>query len=66
MSKQYTFKSERLGFRNWVGSDTSKMVEINADPKVMEHFPGIPDFEQTAAFIERMQKQFLEKGFFCC
>ncbi|MEQ6118664.1 GNAT family N-acetyltransferase [Reichenbachiella sp. MALMAid0571] len=63
LNRQYIFKSERLGFRNWVESDTAKMAEINSDPKVMEYFPGIPDFEQTVEFIERMQKQFLEKGF---
>jgi len=36
MKKNYLFKSKRLGFRNWVASDLEKMVEINADKKVME------------------------------
>ena len=63
MNKQYIFKSERLGFRNWIASDTPKMAEINSNPEVMEYFPSIPNFKQTEAFIERMQKQFLDKGF---
>jgi len=63
LDKSYIFKSERLGFRNWVASDKSKMIEINSDPKVMEFFPSIPTSQQTEDFIKRMQKQFLEKGF---
>lgn len=63
MNKQYIFKSERLGFRNWIASDKLKMAEINADPKVMEYFPSTQNFQQTEAFIERMQKQFIENGF---
>ena len=63
MEKNYIFKSERLGFRNWLNSDESKMAAINSDAQVMEFFPSIPTFKQTAEFIERMKKQFTEKGF---
>jgi len=58
----YLFKSARLGFRNWVESDTKPMSEINSDPVVMEFFPGIQTEKQTADFIQRMQQQFEEKG----
>jgi RimJ/RimL family protein N-acetyltransferase len=61
--KNYLFTSERLGFRNWNLSDLDKMQEINSDEKVMEFFPGIPTKEQTADFVERMKKQFEDKGF---
>jgi RimJ/RimL family protein N-acetyltransferase len=61
--KNYLFTSERLGFRNWNLSDIDKMQEINSDEKVMEFFPGIPTKEQTADFVERMKKQFEDKGF---
>ena len=40
-----------------------KMCAINADKMVMEFFPGVLSEEQTVAFIERMQKQYEEKGF---
>ena len=63
MNKEYIFKAERLGFRNWMKSDALKLAEINADPKVMEHFPSTTTLSQTEEFIERMQKQFQEKGF---
>ena len=61
--KQYLFKSERLGFRNWLESDIEMMAKINADKKVMEFFPGIVSKDQTIEFIEKMQKQFTEQGF---
>lgn len=60
---KYIFTSERLGFRTWDLTDLEAMSAINADEKVMEFFPGINSKEQTLAFIERMQKQFLNKGY---
>tara|TARA_B110000208_G_scaffold189213_1_gene250322 strand:- start:870 stop:1403 length:534 start_codon:yes stop_codon:yes gene_type:complete len=61
--KNYIFKSERLGFRNWNENDKSKMGMINSDPKVMEHFPTIPTQKQTDEFIDRMKTQFSKNGF---
>jgi RimJ/RimL family protein N-acetyltransferase len=61
--EKYLFTSERLGFRNWRLGDIDKMHEINSDEKVMEFFPCIPTKEQTTEFIERMKKQFEDKGF---
>jgi RimJ/RimL family protein N-acetyltransferase len=63
IDETYLFQSERLGFRNWSTADIEIMSEINADPKVMEFFPSTQTREQTINFIERMQKQFAEKGF---
>lgn len=61
--KKYIFTSERLGFRNWSLADIDRMHEINSDEKVMEFFPTIPTKEQTKEFIERMKKQYENKGF---
>lgn len=61
--QKYLFKSERLGFRNWLESDIELMSAINADEKVMEFFPAIASKDQTIEFIEKMQRQFTEKGF---
>ena len=63
MAPHYIFRSDRLGFRNWVQADIQYMSLINADPKVMEFFPGTATTQQTEAFIARQQKQFAEKGF---
>jgi RimJ/RimL family protein N-acetyltransferase len=61
--QKYLFKSERLGFRNWLERDIELMSEINADKTVMEFFSGIVSKAQTIEFIEKMQQQFKEKGF---
>ena len=39
------------------------MAAINADPDVMEFFPGIKSYEETEAFIVRMQQQYSEKSY---
>lgn len=59
----WLFQSKRLGFRNWMPADVAKMAKINADPAVMEFFPGIQTKTETQEFIYRMQKHFAEKGF---
>jgi RimJ/RimL family protein N-acetyltransferase len=61
--QKYLFKSDRLGFRNWLESDIELMTQINSDEKVMEFFPGIATKDQTIEFIEKMQKQNTEQGF---
>ena len=62
-NKNYIFRSERLGFRNWNLNDIDPLQEINSDEKVMAFFPSLPTREQTSEFIERMIKHFDDKGF---
>lgn len=59
----YLFHSTRLGFRNWVESDIEPMAAISADKEVMKYFPAVASYQQTAAFVERMQNEFAEKGY---
>lgn len=61
--KDYLFKSDRLGFRNWLDSDLEKLAAINADKEVMEFFPSTRSLAETRIFIERMQRQYTEKGY---
>ena len=63
MSDKYLFTSERLGFRNWIDSDTPKMIEISSDPDVMQFFPEIATKIQTVEFIDRMKLMYIEKGY---
>ena len=64
----YLFESARLGFRNWHEQDLEAMAAINADPTVMQFFPGTQDKTATVDFISRMQKLFDKKGYtyFAC
>ena len=59
----YLFRSERLGFRNWLNNDIKRMSEINRDPTVMAFFPNVLPESETEKFIKRMQAQFAKKGF---
>ena len=59
----YLFKSDRLGFRNWLASDQEKLAVINADMEVMEFFPSTRSVTETKIFIERMRKQYGDKGY---
>ncbi len=60
---RYIFQSERLGFRNWIPEDLEPMTTINSDPVVMEYFPSVTTAADTTAFVERMQNQFIDKGY---
>ena len=59
----YLFKSERLGFRNWLASDTEKMIAISSTENIMRFFPAIATPKQTEDFIQRMKHLFNEKGY---
>jgi len=53
----YFFKSQRLGFRQWLDSDIEPFVELNQDPRVMEFFPKTQSREETITMIERVKNQ---------
>ena len=63
MPRNYLFTSQRLGFRNWQETDVEPMAAINADPDVMEFFPGTKTLQETKKFIERMQQQMGARGY---
>ena len=57
------FKSKRLGFRNWLPSDTNKMAEINLDTKVMEFFPTTLTTEQSLQHIGYITEHITKVGY---
>lgn len=61
--KKYIIKTERLGLRLWVTSDTSDFCDINADPEVMRHFPKILSESETHSMIERINKHHSDHGY---
>ena len=63
MEQKYLFRSERLGFRNWIESDVPKMAAISGDPLVMEFFPAVQDISHTQGFVDGMKEQFSRNGF---
>lgn len=63
MKKEYIFKSNRLGFRNWTENDLTEFAKINADLDVMEHFPKPLTETETAEFIDRLKSHYTKNGF---
>lgn len=56
-------QTPRLLLRRWREDDQTAFAEMNADPRVMEHFPGLLSVEDSKAMVERIQSQFDEHGF---
>ena len=55
--------TSRLRLREWRADDLEPFAAMNADPRVMEHFPSVQTREQSDAFVERIQAHFVEHGY---
>jgi RimJ/RimL family protein N-acetyltransferase len=53
----------RLLLRTWLPADLEPFARLNADPRVMEHLPGVLSREQSDALAARIAAHFAEKGF---
>jgi RimJ/RimL family protein N-acetyltransferase len=55
---------ERVLLRGWMPSDLEQFAALNADSRVMEHYPAQLTRAQSDAFVlERIIPQFAERGF---
>ncbi|MCP4976026.1 MAG: GNAT family N-acetyltransferase [Maribacter sp.] len=63
MKKEYIFKSERLGFRNWTNGDLTEFAKINSDLEVMKYFPKTLVEDETLEFIQRLQNHYEKNGY---
>jgi len=61
--EKYLFKSERLGFRNWIESDKESYAKMNADKDVMEFFPNTKTKKDSFDQVIRFQKHYTDNGF---
>ncbi|RFA29903.1 GNAT family N-acetyltransferase [Alkalilimnicola ehrlichii] len=55
-------ESARLYLRQWQASDLAPFAELNADPRVMAHFPNRLDRAQSDAMAERCRALIEERG----
>lgn len=53
----------RLRLRRWHDSDRDAFAAMNADPIVMEHFPGTLDRAASDAIVDRMRSHWEAEGF---
>jgi ribosomal-protein-alanine N-acetyltransferase len=56
-------RTERLLLRRWVQSDRAPFAELNADVRVMEHFPSVLTGAESDAIVERIVAHFERRGF---
>lgn len=59
----YLFTSENLGFRLWRDIDLLHFSTMNADPRVMQHFPKTISIDDSENFMHRMNDLYALKGY---
>jgi RimJ/RimL family protein N-acetyltransferase len=55
--------TERLVLRLWRDADRPPFAALNADPAVMEHFPGTLERAESDAFADGIMRHFERHGF---
>jgi 3-dehydroquinate dehydratase/shikimate dehydrogenase len=63
MTAAITLRTERLLLREWRESDREPFAAMNADPRVMEHFPRTSTREESEAFFDRIVARLEDQGF---
>ncbi|SFJ92630.1 Protein N-acetyltransferase, RimJ/RimL family [Pseudovibrio ascidiaceicola] len=58
-------ETERLILRKWEERDLDGIVEMNADPRVMEFFPDVMSHDESAHMLARLMAKQDELGFAC-
>ena len=55
--------TERMILRRWREEDLAPFRRMNADPRVMEFMPALLTLEESDALLNRIERQFEERGF---
>lgn len=58
----YVIKTERLIMRPWREADFDSFARLNADPRVMEYFPGVLTQEESYRFAQRICNAMQQQG----
>lgn len=56
-------ETDRLILRPWRDADRPDLAALNADARVMAHFPGVLDRPKSDAFMDRLATRWDEDGF---
>lgn len=63
MSPPHELRTARLILRRWRAADRPAFAALNADPRVMEHFPAVLTPRQSDELADRIEQHFREHGF---
>jgi RimJ/RimL family protein N-acetyltransferase len=63
MALPQELRTERLLLRRWRLEDRDAFAAMNADARVMEHFPGLMSRAQSDASAERIETHFANHGY---
>ena len=63
MSDRTELDTERLRLRRWRAADRAPFAALNADPRVMEHFPDCLTRQQSDRLVERIEADFELYGY---
>jgi RimJ/RimL family protein N-acetyltransferase len=63
MSLPRELRTDRLLLRWWRPDDRELFARLNADPRVMEHFPKILTQDESDAIADRIEAHFAQHGF---
>jgi ribosomal-protein-alanine N-acetyltransferase len=58
-----SLQTDRLRMRRWRPEDHAPFAEMNADPRVMEHFPAALDRAASDALVDRIERSFDARGY---
>lgn len=58
----YAIETERLILRPWCEEDLDPFFQLNADPRVMEFFPSVKSYEETAEEFRLIRGSFETNG----
>jgi RimJ/RimL family protein N-acetyltransferase len=59
-------QTDRLILRRWLPSDRVPFAQMNADPRVMEHFASALSREESDQSVDRFEAHFDKHGFGLC
>jgi ribosomal-protein-alanine N-acetyltransferase len=60
---QLQLRTARLVLRRWRQIDSEAFAKLNADPVVMEYFPGVLSRNESDAMVDLIEAQFDELGY---
>ena len=62
MSNLVDIQTERLRLRQWRDSDREPFAAMGQDPRVMEHFPELPDRAMSDKLVDHWQANIARNG----